>query len=205
MRSVISRPCALRRSLSARTSSRARPSARSSSSSVSVERDRVARRPARARAPRAAAARISTSSALERHGLAVDVEVVRAAASSSARRTVGAVERRRAAPSPRAPACRPSARARGSSARPCSRGAPRGRRRPRALHVELVGDLGDHVGATAPCRRGAATSARRSGWRTLSLASVRAARPSDDELAGERPSRLRARRRSPRRRRRASR
>ena len=47
-----------------------------------------------------------------------------------------------------------------------------------ALHVELVGDLGDDVGARASSPSGTTTTARRSGWRTLSLASVRAARPS---------------------------
>ena len=127
-------------------------------------------------------ARISTSVGSSATVVAVDVEVV------AARR-----RRTRAAPRRRRPS-RAAALTRGSSLP--SRGPsawkfgttlvdeqPFERRdHLEALHVELVGDLAARPRRAATRPRSSSAIARGSGWRTPSLASARAARPSDTSV-----------------------
>ena len=165
----MSRPTSLRRSLRLRTSSRARPSRRSSSSS--------SRSSATAQPPSSASANSSWRSA-------------RTSTSSAVRRSPATSMN----PSDSSWRCNadPSASASaalhvvdlGPQARPERPEVGHDRPRHQAregvdvverLDVELRGDLVERLAPEAG--PGCSSSARRSGWRTLTLASVRAARP----------------------------
>ena len=144
IRSAISSPSALRRSLSARMSSRAMPSARSSSSSVVSSATAYAAVLARARAPRADAARTSTSSGPSVDGRAVVERRARSVPSvverALHRGAVGARERvlhQRHLLADRGPSARKFGHDRVVE-QPFEVGD-----RLELLHVERVGDLGD--------------------------------------------------------------
>ena len=174
---------ALRWSLSSRISSRAMPSARSSSSRSCRARPR-SRRPARARAPRATR-RGPRRRRVRAHGRAVDEREVVAAVGVER-----ALDRRRRRPTASAPSpagiCLPDLRPEGAEVRdaPCTSSSPS-----RSVTASSSFTLSSSAISAATAsenvrRRGASTSARGSGWRTLSFASLRAREPERHDRAG---------------------